>query len=402
MKRLSVILGLLALGAAAPGMAADDTGTWYVSPLVQWTLLQRERPANDDVGFQIGFGRNLSPEWALEANIAKSSFEGTNRSRLNLTNFGVDFLRKFNYLPNSQIQPYVLFGLGASSDKLTNYERTQDFAGEIGGGLLWAFGSRQDSERLKLRTEVKYHSFFGKTSYGVGSPGDTIIGVGLQYQFGGQPPAPAPAAAPAPLDSDHDGVTDDLDKCPGTPAGAKVDANGCELDSDGDGVVDRLDQCPDTPKGTPVNASGCPLDSDGDGVLDTDDRCPNTPRGDRVDVHGCTLAGEIKLPGVTFETDSAVLQPQSEAVLNDAVATLKKYPELSVEVDGHTDNRGSASHNLALSQKRAEAVAAYLKDHGVTNKLSAKGFGKTAPIADNKTEAGRLENRRVTLKISAN
>jgi len=208
------------------------------------------------------------------------------------------------------------------------------------------------------------------------------------------------SVAPAPVDSDGDGVPDDRDRCPGTSAGAKVDSNGCEFDSDGDGVVDRLDQCPDTPKGTPVNSVGCPLDSDGDGVIDSQDQCPNTPKGDKVDVHGCTIKGEIALKGVNFNTDSAVLLPESAAVLNDAVATLKKYPEFVVEVDGHTDNRGSTKHNLVLSQKRAESVEAYLKEHGVINKLTAKGFGKASPIADNKTDAGRLENRRVTLKIA--
>jgi OOP family OmpA-OmpF porin len=388
------------MGAAGTSFAADDTGFWYVSPMAQWTLLQRERPASDDAGFQLGLGHNFSPEWAMEANVSSGSFDAVNRGRLKITNLNIDLLRKFGALPDSRIQPFLLAGLGGSTDKLTNFERTQAFAGEIGAGLLWSMGHQEGPKRLQLRTEVKYHVTFEPTAYGVKDPSDTIFGVGLQYLFGGPAPAPVVAPPPPPADSDHDGVTDDLDKCPGTPAGAKVDANGCEFDTDGDGVVDRLDQCPDTPKGTPVNAVGCPLDSDGDGVVDAQDRCPNTPKGDRVDVHGCTLTGEIKLTGVNFDTDSAVLLPESTAILDDAVATLKKYPELVVEVDGHTDARGSAKHNLILSQKRAESVEVYLKDHGVTNKLSAKGFGKTAPIADNKTEAGRLENRRVTLKIS--
>ena len=399
MKRMLLGLALCAMSAAGTSFAADDTGAWYVSPMVQWTLLQRERPASDDAGFQVGLGKNFAPNWAAEINFSSGSFDGSNRNRLKLNQYSVDLIRKFGYLPDSKIQPYLLAGVGGIDDKLTGYARSSTFAGEVGGGLLWAFGHQEGSKRLLLRTEAKYRKEFATTPYGASDVGDTVFGVGLQYLFG----APTPArvvAPPAPTDSDHDGVTDDLDKCPGTPAGARVDANGCEFDSDGDGVVDRLDQCPDTPKGTPVNSVGCPLDSDGDGVVDAQDRCPNTPKGDKVDVHGCTLAGEIKLPGVTFNTDSAVLLPESTSVLDEAVATLKKYPALVVEVDGHTDNRGSAKHNLVLSQKRAESVAAYLKDHGVNNKMSAKGFGKTAPIADNKTEAGRAENRRVTLKLA--
>jgi outer membrane protein OmpA-like peptidoglycan-associated protein len=86
-------------------------------------------------------------------------------------------------------------------------------------------------------------------------------------------------------------------------------------------------------------------------------------------------------------------------VLGYAVATLKKYPSIVVEVQGHTDSRGSAQHNLILSQHRAESVMAYLKDHGVSNDMTARGYGKTRPIADNTTREGRLQNRRVTLKI---
>jgi len=206
-------------------------------------------------------------------------------------------------------------------------------------------------------------------------------------------------AALPPPDSDGDGVTDDIDQCPNTPAGAKVDARGCEFDQDGDGVVDRLDQCPDTPKGTAGDAKGCPLDSDGDGVVDTIDKCPNTPKGDKVDSVGCTIKDEIKLQGVNFAFNSADLLPEADFVLKYAVDTLNKYPNLVIEVRGHTDNKGSKKYNVKLSQRRAETVMAYLKSHGVSNQMTAKGYGEEKPIADNKTEEGRLENRRVTLRI---
>jgi len=88
-------------------------------------------------------------------------------------------------------------------------------------------------------------------------------------------------------DLDHDGVPDNRDACPNTPAGAKVDAKGCPFDSDKDGVADGFDQCPDTPMGARVDAKGCPMDSDNDGVYDGIDQCPNTPAGAHVDARGC-------------------------------------------------------------------------------------------------------------------
>lgn len=90
-----------------------------------------------------------------------------------------------------------------------------------------------------------------------------------------------------PKDTDGDGVYDKKDKCPDTPHGCKVDADGCPLDGDKDGVCDGLDQCPDTPAGWPVDAKGCNLDSDGDGVPDGADKCPNTVKGCKVDAAGC-------------------------------------------------------------------------------------------------------------------
>jgi len=109
--------------------------------------------------------------------------------------------------------------------------------------------------------------------------------------------------------------------------------------------------------------------------------------------------GDIILRGVNFATNSADLIPESASALDREAAELKSYPNLVIEVRGYTDSRGSAAYNLNLSQRRAESVMHYLQQHGVTNQLTAKGFGKEDPIADNVTKDGQLTNRRVTLHI---
>jgi outer membrane protein OmpA-like peptidoglycan-associated protein len=201
-------------------------------------------------------------------------------------------------------------------------------------------------------------------------------------------------------DSDGDGVVDTLDNCPATPAGRKVNALGCELDSDGDGVVDALDKCPATPAGRKVNAEGCELDSDGDGVVDGQDACPNTPKGDKVDARGCTLANTITLKGVKFDSDTAKLRPESKPILDEAAEVLKRYPHVNVEVAGHADNRYTDAYNQELSQKRAGTVCDYFIQKGIdAQRLRAKGYGETQPVADNKTKTGREENRRVELRL---
>jgi len=137
------------------------------------------------------------------------------------------------------------------------------------------------------------------------------------------------------------------------------------------------------------------LDSDGDGVLDNRDSCDNTPRGARVDEFGCQLFAGV-LEGVQFAPGSAALKPESRVVLDRLVGQLNKYSTIRVELGAHTDNQGSASSNLTLSRQRVITVARYLITRGIDkNRLVAKAYGQTRPIADNSTAAGRAKNRRV-------
>ncbi|MCP3952893.1 MAG: OmpA family protein [Desulfobacterales bacterium] len=173
-------------------------------------------------------------------------------------------------------------------------------------------------------------------------------------------------------------------------------------DTDGDGVYDHLDRCPGTPRGTAVDAQGCPLpakpagplDMDGDGIYDDDDLCPSTPQGAKVDNRGCWV-----LEGVEFATNEAVIRPQYEAELEAVVDVLHQNPHVKVQIQGHTDSVGDANYNRQLSDRRARAVLEWLIGKGIDRqRLSAIGMGETRPIASNDSAAGRDRNRRVELK----
>ncbi len=200
-------------------------------------------------------------------------------------------------------------------------------------------------------------------------------------------------------DLDGDGVVDGEDRCPDTPAGARVDSVGCVPDSDGDGVADNLDQCPDTPQGAQVDDRGCEPDSDGDGVVDARDQCSGTPAGARVDSRGCAM--KIVLNRIPFEVDSDRIDPGAAAELRQVAAALTSRKDLqSVQVIGHTDSRGSEQYNQVLSEKRARAVAQFLVSQGVPGAIiQVSGKGETAPVADNGTAQGREQNRRVELNV---
>lgn len=142
-------------------------------------------------------------------------------------------------------------------------------------------------------------------------------------------------------------------------------------------------------------------DLDGDGIANEDDLCPDTPAESKVDVSGCKLETVIVLKGVEFASNSDKLIGDSQSILDDVAKTLLRYPEQLVEVAGYTDSQGAADYNEQLSSRRANAVRTYLIAQGVSGaQLSARGYGETSPIAGNETAEGRAKNRRVELHLA--
>jgi outer membrane protein OmpA-like peptidoglycan-associated protein/opacity protein-like surface antigen len=210
-------------------------------------------------------------------------------------------------------------------------------------------------------------------------------------------------------DNDGDGIPDATDQCPNEAEDVDgyQDQDGCpDPDNDGDGIADHVDECPDEAEDFDgfQDQDGCPdLDNDGDGVLDAQDKCPNTPTGIPVDADGCPVVKEILedlvLEGVNFKISSDELTPESAQVLDDVAESLQAWPDVRVEVGGHTDSTGSAEFNRELSRQRAESVRQFLIDRGVDgDRITAIGYGEDQPVADNSTPIGRAANRRVELK----
>jgi outer membrane protein OmpA-like peptidoglycan-associated protein len=128
--------------------------------------------------------------------------------------------------------------------------------------------------------------------------------------------------------------------------------------------------------------------------------CQPPAPGQHISLAGCKTGDTIILHGVNFDFDKAHLTPNAKAILDEVVGALQSRKDMFVEIDGHTDGRGSVHYNQKLSEARAAAVKDYLVEHGVdAGHLSSKGFGKSRPIADNNTDEGRELNRRVELKI---
>jgi OOP family OmpA-OmpF porin len=216
-------------------------------------------------------------------------------------------------------------------------------------------------------------------------------------------------------DTDKDGFLDEVDACPEVPGVASDDPkkHGCPLpkDRDNDGIIDDEDACPDEAgvKDPDPKKHGCPADRDGDGIYDKDDACPDEAGVKDPDPkkHGCpvkaifTETEIVILEQVQFDTAKATIKPASDQLLNEVAKILKDHPEIAkIEVQGHTDNRGGAAYNKALSEARARSVVDALVKRGIEKKrLAPKGYGQDKPLDAANNEAAWAKNRRVQFII---
>ncbi len=209
------------------------------------------------------------------------------------------------------------------------------------------------------------------------------------------------------VDNDGDGILDDVDACPNEAEDKDgfQDDDGCpDVDNDGDGILDDLDKCPTEAEDMDgfEDLDGCPdVDNDGDGLLDDVDPCPNDATN-KCGIQTETEEEIVILDQIQFEYNRDVIKPVSFPILDSVADVLKTRPRIrKLEIQGHTDAHGDDAFNMDLSQRRANAVRAYLVDkHGIdASRLEAKGYGETKPIASNRSPAGRAKNRRVQFVV---
>lgn len=266
----------------------------------------------------------------------------TTARALHLAHYGGDLV--VNFRPSGVVSPYVLGGWQEARVKFANTDSVAKpiFLNgyEFGAGIKIHF-----TPRVALRAEARnaVWKFPDGTPPPAGTDGtdNQWYTAGIEFALGGTvgpspskdddgdgvsnkqdqcPGTPAGAKVDAkgcPFDSDNDGVFDGLDQCPGTPAGATVDARGCPSDADNDRVPDGIDKCPDTPAGAVVDERGCPKDSDNDGVPDGIDQCADTPAGAKVDARGCPVVTDADNDGVPDDKDLCPNTPASVKVDKD-------------------------------------------------------------------------------------
>jgi len=331
----AALLGGLAFAQAASAQSSFDD-RWYLTGSAGFNFQDSDRLTNDAPFVTLGLGKFISPNWSLdgELNYQNPNFDAN--QDLNWSQYGASIdLRRHFISEGRGWNPYLLMGLGyqKSEEEFDNFpspdspgeRKDGNFAAKLGVGLQTTF-----EKRVAVRAEVAYRGDFDDKS--VSAPdeswfGDVLASVGVVIPLGPAPTAAVVAPAPA------------------------------------------APSCAD-------------LDDDGDGVNNCDDKCPDSQPGQTIGPDGCPVPVSIDLKGVNFDFDKSNLRPDAVAILSEATQILVRYPDLRVEVAGHTDLCGKDDYNQKLSERRATAVYNYLTQNGVAaSRLTGPiGYGESRPL----------------------
>jgi OOP family OmpA-OmpF porin len=355
-KKLLCAAMLAGLSVAQAASAQEFDDRWYLTGAVGYNFQDGDRNTDDAPFASIGLGKFISPNWSLDGELNYQNPSLDPEDNLNWSQYGISFdLRRHFIQEGRGWNPYVLMGLGyqRSEEEFDAYPDPDSpgdnedgyFAAKVGLGLQTTF-----DKRVAVRAEVAYRADFNDQSTRAPDEdyfGDVLASVGVVIPLGAKAEPVAPPPPPPPAQT-----------------------------------------CAD-------------LDDDGDGVNNCDDKCPGSQAGQTIGPDGCPAPVTIDLKGVNFDFDKATLRPDAVAILSEAVQILQRYPDLKVEVAGHTDSVGTDAYNQKLSERRAKAVYDYLTSNGVdaSRLLGPVGYGESRPIDTNETAEGRARNRRTELNV---
>ncbi|HEX7348411.1 MAG TPA: OmpA family protein [Rhodanobacteraceae bacterium] len=379
---IALALGVAGVASVAQAQtpAAETTGSlanpnysnWYIVPRIGVMVPDSDRKTSADALFGLGVGFWVTPNFTLdiESTIDNADFKDSSpRPNKQWETLGIDVAGRYYFMsPESQWRPYVMAGVGmwrnapvSGQFAATGGVNGGSFGGPNGGlapsvagkGYTWGPGVTAGvgvlynvNDRVALRGEVAARFMRDTRSARLAG----LAGPGLEHTYGPKQ------------------WTDGL---------ATI------------GVVIKMG----SPAPAPVAAAPAPTPAAPP---------PPPPQNVVIDLRGVNFKFDRPKKGET-NIGPTLKPPASDslAILNQAVDTLNRYPQVKIEIDGYTDSKGTPKYNQALSERRANIVDAYLTSHGIdASRITAvKGFGENDPVDTNKTDAGRQRNRRVEFKV---
>ncbi|WP_267220434.1 OmpA family protein [Dyella silvae] len=374
MKRKGLyILIALALGGAGAVHAQDNTASgssaptttstttfddrWYIAPTVGGYYNDTDRNTNSrQFYYGLGFGKFWTPNFSVDAfgdRTKRTVDTAVGHGRWSNNVYGL--AARYYFLDWNAWRPYILGGVMGSQHISSYGNNGWSPAAEIGVGV-----SKTVTDSADIRIEGGYRYDWDDSTQPAPAKnngyGDWFLGFSIVQRFGAPPAAPVAAVAPPPPDC------------------SKQFRNGVNLCDN---------KCPDLPEGTIVGPDGCPQK-----VV--------------IDLRGVNFKFDRPKKGEK-DIKKALAEPTADslAVLDQAVDTLQRYPQVKVTVAGYTDSVGKDAYNQDLSERRAKIVYDYLTAHGITadRLVGPIGHGKNDPIDSNDTESGRARNRRTELQV---
>lgn len=333
---------LVSVGLISPAALADE-GQFYIAPGLQWMDFDDTTGLADDIDYFFGIGYDFTDRLSFEL----STFDldtkpAGSRRKIDIDHYKLDAIYDLG-VNIGAFDTFVVGGVGNS-----NFDGENDTLFALGGGVNYKI-----SDQWSWRTAVRSFQYFDRDH----EDADIGIDTALVYRFGGNKsrpevaraatPAARPAAAPAPVaapDTDRDGVPDSRDNCPNTPRNYAVDADGCPIPVEEVAVVELL---------------------------------------------------------VNFDYDRSDVKSEYFSEIEEVADFMARFPDINIDLEGHTDSRGTEAYNLSLSDRRVAAVRQVMIDrfNVEASRVTSRGFGESRPVASNDTDAGRAQNRRVVTVI---
>lgn len=378
MKKLMIaFIATSLIVSATTVLGAEQKGPFSISPVAGGYTYEGTQHIKTGPVYGGRLGYDLTQGINIEALFDYSRTEGTkSKETATMYRFGADLL--CNLLPDNRFMPYLALGITGINIDAAGHDKGIRAAWSYGAGIKYFL-----TDNFALRGDVRHiifnHDFttFNNLEY--------ILGVHIP--FGGSKPTTKSAAA---VRSPSDAAPADAVKpvLTQTTVAKKfvVPAINNPSDSDGDGIRDSLDRCPDTAPGTAVDNNGCPK-------LDVPAQKAETAK---------RFCDKPVVLTVSFDSGKADIKAEYHDELTRVATFLKEFPGSKGTIEGHTDNVGNNAANIRLSQRRADNVRAYLiNKFGIDpDRIAAKGFGPTKPVASNKTSFDKAKNRRIETVFS--
>lgn len=332
-KIISLFAILMLMAVATTGFAQVKAGSVNITPTIGMYKFEGNEDLNSSIAFGLRAGYNFTKYIGVEGFAHYVPTDFTGTASEKVKFVGYGIEGIFNILPDGAFVPFLAVGVGGVHYSASTEDSTESKNNKV--AVDYGAGVKYFvTENVALRADVRHVVPFDSRH------NNLLATVGLTFAFGGAKKAVEPAPAPV------------------APAPAPVVAP----------------PPPPPPAPAPVVEAVKPKAQAAPEIIEK---------------------GRTTL-NVLFDTNKAVIKKNSFKDVDNLVAVMKQYPDLNVTIEGHTDNVGTAAYNKKLSQRRADAVKAYMVKAGIdANRLNAVGFGLEKPVADNATKAGKAKNRRV-------